>query len=47
MDINRVLKNSSESFDALRTDGWGVEIIEQNPFMLRPSKHEYLFSAPC
>ena len=45
----RQLKNASESFDGplLRTNGGGVEIIEINPFMLRLSKHEYLFQQPA
>ena len=38
-----MLKNPSESFDTLKTNRGGIEIIEQNPFMLRVSKHEYLF----
>jgi hypothetical protein len=47
MMVSRLLKNLSESFDALRTNGGGFEMIEKNPFMLRFSKHEVLFSAAC
>jgi len=40
-----LVKNPSESFDKLRTNGIGVEIVVQNPFMLSPSNHSYGFSA--
>ncbi|MGH7888465.1 MAG: hypothetical protein ACREPG_11395, partial [Candidatus Binatia bacterium] len=33
----RLLKNPSESFDGLRTDGSETEIVEKIPFMLSPS----------
>jgi hypothetical protein len=36
------MKNS-ESFDELRTNGKGIEMIENIPFMLRRSKHEAPF----
>jgi hypothetical protein len=41
------LKTASESFDALRTNGSEIELIEKNPFMLSLSKHVPLFSAAC
>jgi hypothetical protein len=37
------LKNQSESFDRLRTNGMGVKMIQQNPFMLSLSKHVPFF----
>jgi hypothetical protein len=41
--INRLLKNHSESFDGLRTNGMGTELTAENPFMLSVSKHVPLF----
>src|SRR5262249_10510692 len=36
---SRLLKNPSESFDKLETNGSEVKIIEKNSFMLGSSKH--------
>ena len=38
---------NSESFDRLRTNGEGLEVIETIPFMLSLSKHVHLFRAAC
>ena len=43
MNFIKVLKNQSESFDKLRTDGMSVNMIQQNPFMLSLSKHVPFF----
>jgi hypothetical protein len=41
---SRLLKNLSESFDGLRTNGEReFEMIEKIPFMLRLSKHSVSF----
>jgi len=40
-----LMKNPSESFDGLRTNGSEIEVIAKSPFMLSLSKHVPLFSA--
>jgi hypothetical protein len=45
--FNRLLKNHSESFDGLRTNGMGTELTAENPFMLSVSKHVPAFSTVC
>jgi len=45
--LNRLLKTLSASFDRLRTNRGGVEIIEVFPFMLSLSKHEKEFFSSC
>ena len=45
--FNSLLKNLSESFDALRTNGERFELPEKFPFMLSLSKHSLLFSTSC
>jgi hypothetical protein len=42
-----MLKNSVHPSTKLRTNGGWIEIIGEFPFVLRLSKHEWLFSAPC
>ena len=41
------MKNPSESFDRLRTNGSKIEVLAKNLFMLSFSKHVPLFSAAC
>jgi len=45
--VNSLLKDLSESFDALRTNGERFELPEKFPFMLSLSKHSLLFSTVC
>jgi len=40
-----LLKNPSESLNAIKTNGLEIEIVEKNPFMLSLSKHSEGFSA--
>jgi hypothetical protein len=44
---SRVLKNTVYPSTKHRTNGGWIEIIREFPFVLRHSKHESLFSAPC
>ena len=44
---SRLLKTLSESFDIAQDERRGFEIVDDFPFMLRLSKHGYLFSAAC
>jgi hypothetical protein len=46
-DFDSLLKNLSESFDTLRTNGERFELPEKFPFMLSLSKHSLLFSTAC
>jgi hypothetical protein len=46
-NLYRLLKNHSESFDGLRTNGMGTELTAENPFMLSVSKHVPAFSTVC
>jgi hypothetical protein len=45
--VDSLLKDLSESFDGLRTNGERFELPEKFPFMLSLSKHSLLFSTAC
>jgi hypothetical protein len=44
---SRLLKNSLGVLRQAQDERREVEMIKKIPFMLRFSKHSYLFSAPC
>jgi hypothetical protein len=46
-NLNRLLKTLSESFDGAQDERRDFDIIDDFPFMLRPSKHSEPFSTTC